>query len=320
VDYYWKRATTLLRRIAIANERGWHRAAWQLFDDLPETMLQLQRHAGTAHSALVAHANARFVPNPSEVFRDLLALESEFEEVEVDLKSHTIAVTTDAIVLEEVGLGPFKVRLDWEDRDSPQPYRVIALDPNPASCNKEVTHPHVNSETLCEGTGRQAIRSALAQGRLYDFFMLVSRILHTYGDSSPYVRLEDWNGNPCSGCGASTSEDDRYHCQHCDDVLCDECSVSCPCCEEIFCHGCLLSCSGCGRRLCRSCLRRCANCGRKVCGKCLRGNLCGTCHEQQPKDDEHDPSGIESEVPTDGEACPSAAADAHCLGEALVPA
>jgi hypothetical protein len=284
-------------------------------------MQQLQREVGTAYSALVAHAKVRFVPNPSDIFRDLLALKQEFDEVEIDPNRHTVAVITDAIVLEDVELGRFKVQLDWEDLDSAYPYRVIALDPKPAITDSRITHPHVSGERLCEGDGRLAIKAALTQGRLYDFFVLVSQILHTYGSSSPYVRLEEWTGKPCSGCGSSTSEKDRYFCRQCDDVLCNRCIACCPGCEEIFCYGCVLTCSGCGRELCRTCLRTCARCGSRVCGKCLQDGLCGTCHEhQQSRNDDDETSRDLSEATAECETGPGTAADAHRLGEALVPA
>ena len=47
-------------------------------------------------------------------------------------------------------------------------------------------------ERLCEGDGRSAIRQALAQGRLLDFFMLVAGGLRTYNAESPFVALEIW--------------------------------------------------------------------------------------------------------------------------------
>jgi hypothetical protein len=33
-DYYWKRVATLRRQLVAANNRGWHRAAWQVLKDL----------------------------------------------------------------------------------------------------------------------------------------------------------------------------------------------------------------------------------------------------------------------------------------------
>ena len=57
---------------------------------------------------------------------------------------------------------------------------MIALDPSPAASNSETTHPHVQTNQLCEGDGRSAIRHAMREGRLLDFFVLVRQILQTY--------------------------------------------------------------------------------------------------------------------------------------------
>ena len=56
-------------------------------------------------------------------------------------------------------------------------YRVVALDPHPAGSDESVTHPHVRDEQLCAGDAAAAIRSALAGGRICDFFLLVRSVL-----------------------------------------------------------------------------------------------------------------------------------------------
>ena len=169
----------------------------------------------------------------SDIYRDILALDDEFEEVEIDLDEHELSVTTDRIVLEDIDLGPFEIRLDWQRLGASSAYRVVALDPNPAARSDDVTHPHVQDEQLCEGEGRAAIRAALAEGRLYDFFLLVSQLLHTYGRGSAYVELDDWDGVPCDDCGGSVDEDDRYYCQRCGATLCGSCSVTCQGCGRV---------------------------------------------------------------------------------------
>ena len=113
----------------------------------------------------------------TDVYHDLLALKGEFEEVEIDLEENDLSVTTDDIDLDGVCLGPFQIRLEWQQiGQASQPYRVIALDPHPATKSDEITHPHVQDERLCEGDGRAAIADALAEGRLLDFFLLVSQV------------------------------------------------------------------------------------------------------------------------------------------------
>ena len=58
-------------------------------------------------------------------------------------------------------LGPFKIVLDWSDLSATKPDQVIALEPNGAAGDDDVTHPHVHDRTLCEGEGRVPIRNAL---------------------------------------------------------------------------------------------------------------------------------------------------------------
>ena len=42
-------------------------------------------------------------------------------------------------------------------RETSVEYRVIALDPHPATKSESITHPHVQDERLCEGEGHAAI-------------------------------------------------------------------------------------------------------------------------------------------------------------------
>src|SRR5690606_3706651 len=106
--------------------------------------------------------------------------------IQFDPKWSRVTVVTDDIQLEGIPLGPFKIKLDWSRLGDSQPYEVIAVEANPASSSDDVTHPHVQDNRLCEGDGRQALQKALAQGRLFDFFVLVRQILTTYNPSSAY--------------------------------------------------------------------------------------------------------------------------------------
>ena len=127
-----------------------------------------------------------------------------------------VRATTAPIELEGFYLGRFEIRLQWERIHQSSAYRVVALDPQPSSQRKEVTHPHVSSEYLCEGEGRLAIRSALDQGRIGDFFLIVLNLLRTYSPGNAYVELEDWDGVSCSNCDASCSSDELYSCHSCE--------------------------------------------------------------------------------------------------------
>jgi hypothetical protein len=295
-EYSWSKIPQLRRQIDLANRHGWHRAAARRTEDLACAMDGCRRELENGVRVLQVRQRDRPVASASEIYRDILALGDEFEAVDIDPGEHKLSVTTDRIVLEEVNLGPFEIRLDWHLLGSSPAYRVVALDPNPAAKNEDVTHPHVQDGSLCEGEGRSAVQAALAECRLYDFFLLVSRLLHTYGRGSAYVELSDWHGVPCEDCGEYVDEDDRYYCRRCDAVLCSGCSAACGACGEPFCSGCLGTCAACDQEYCSSCLETCRACRKPVCEDCREDGLCRQCRENQDHENqdheehEHDPS------------------------------
>jgi hypothetical protein len=292
-EWPWDYIQKIRRRIDVARRRNWRRAAACLTEDLAAAINGCRQVLDNAVHVLQSRPAKPRVASAVEIYRDLQALDDEFEAVGIDVEKQLISVTTDRIALEGVYLGPFKICLDWSQLDALHPYHVVALDPDPAATNDEVTHPHVQNEHLCEGEGHVAIEAALAEGRLYDFFLLVSQVLHTYGCGSAYVELDDWDGDgvSCNGCGDSISEDDRYYCQSCGSTVCDGCSSTCMGCDELFCSDCLSECIACGKERCRSCLKTCRVCGKQFCEDCREGDLCLSCHKkQQNEEHEHDPS------------------------------
>src|SRR5262249_1962303 len=142
------------------------------------------------------------------------------------------------IVLEDIELGRFQICLNWRRSHSTLSYRIVALDPNPAACNGDVTHPHVNGEHVCEGDGHLPIARALAEGRLLDLFVIVDRLLHTYAPGRAYVELSSWQGNPCHDCGSIMDEEDYSSCRRCEALLCCDCGFGCSACEQFYCGGC----------------------------------------------------------------------------------
>ena len=153
----------LMRQIDIARHRGWHAAARQLSEDLGTRWSTAASDWASSPANCSSTIPPRKLPTESDIFREIMAVHDEFSEVEIDLQSGEISITTDPIVLQETHLGPFQVRLDWNRLGSHQPYRVVALDPHPAAANEAVTHPHVQEEHLCEGEGRAGIESALTR-------------------------------------------------------------------------------------------------------------------------------------------------------------
>ena len=215
--------------------------------------------------------------NSKSILDELAATEAEFGHLDIDLRRQTVSVVTSEIELDNVVLGRFRICLDTKDLGEARPYRVIAIDSEYARDCDETSHPHVQSETLCEGEGSEPIKNALAEGRLFDFFVIVRQILQTYNPNSAYTQLADWYGLECSDCGASVDRDDTDSCERCDVRSCMECSVSCGQCDRNVCGSCSSSCESCSERHCDACLSECRDCGESFCDACLTQGLCDDC-------------------------------------------
>lgn len=289
-EQLWAKVLRLSRDIERARDRGWINAARRLTDDLRRDLHTLQGRLLAMSDRLDGRTSAQ-LPGEGDIFREIMALDEEFLQVETDPESREIHVTTEPIILDGVYLGPFEIRLDLQSIGVPSPYRVVATDANPASTNESVTHPHIQDETLCEGEGRAAIGSALASGRICDFFVLVHRVLNTYARGDAYVELSDWDGITCSDCGATTREDDSLPCRSCDDSLCLDCTVTCQACGHDFCSNCIGTCGLCDNHVCDSCLEQCTKCRSAACSDCLVDGLCSPCQEEEEEaNDENETS------------------------------
>jgi hypothetical protein len=300
-DGDWTQCQSLMRQVDLCTTRNWHHAAAVLTDRL-ERSLECCSDRLREISRQVS-ASGRLLPPQTvrEIFRDLLALSDEFEDVKVDRSNQTLSVTTEPIVLEEIDLGPFEIRLHWDRVGERRPYEIVALEPNPAGESSETTHPHVRGEQLCEGDGRVSIDRALRAGRLLDFFQIVSRILDTYNSGSAYVSLSNWSGSPCADCGDAVCDGDQYTCDRCGDLLCRECLSSCAKCDAICCHTCTNYCRSCEESICSGCQHDCGQCQRLVCNSCLsETGLCEECQEEKDAEsfdeDESDSTPVEAET------------------------
>jgi hypothetical protein len=276
----WEACYRITRQIRRAELRGWHLAAAELSTDLRHSLASFESQVAVILRELPSSTVVKKIVTTSDIYEDLVALGEEFEEVNYDRNGRWLSVTTEPLELEGVFLGPFEIRLDW--RRGQDAYRVIATDPRPPESRENVTHPHVMDDLLCEGEGKQAIRQALAQGRLLDFFTLVAGILRNYNPESPFVELALWYGQTCSDCGAVVSDDDYYVCQKCGSAVCPGCELSCSGCDDSCCSECSTSCSSCDDRYCQKCLGRCRQCRAGVCSGCLdEQERCPQCHEEE---------------------------------------
>jgi hypothetical protein len=280
----WEDLARVTRQIQCAKQRGWHLAAAHLLQDRTWAATFLRDRLAAWIERQRNRSVLRSLPDAGNLYRDLLALQKEFGEVGYEGGSE-LWVTTEPIELEGIGLGRFQIRLNWRAVDVSAPYRVIALDPNPAASDDTTTHPHVRHEHLCEGNGRTAIQSALQDWRLHDFFLVVNQILLTYSAGNAHVELADWGGAACRSCDCSLDEDSRYHCEGCSCLLCANCAACCPGCGYDFCSDCISICARCDESSCQSCLTICSKCKAVVCSGCRETEtLCNKCHERETAD------------------------------------
>jgi len=279
------RLKALKKRMALCRSRGWIGGVARLMEEVEQFARDVPYVAADMERTRLAAAWAS--PSLRDIYLDLQQAEDEFGDLAYDTKEQTLSVTTEAIELEGVYLGPFEIRLDirrlGEARGTP--YTIEALDPHPATSNEAVTHPHVSNGGLCAGDGGAAIQSALAAGRIFDFFSLVQAVLTNYNPQSPYVSLDEWSGIACHECGYSVSQDDVYWCAICENDFCQDCSSYCSRCNETVCHNCLETCPVCDESVCPGCLDTCPHCGRELCRTCLEEEQC-PCKEEQEEDDE----------------------------------
>ena len=311
----WREATRLMRQIEQAQHRGWPRAAAELASSLRRDLEDLCHHLTAQVETLRRPLAGRTVAGEAEIYRDLVALGEEFEGLECDFGKHEVCVTTVPIVLEGYYLGPFQIRLDWRQLQATSAYRVVAMEPHPAESNDSVTHPHVSEERVCEGDGRRAIRTALDEGRLADFFMIVAQLLATYAPGQAFVELDNWEGTPCHDCGGHVYEDDRSYCESCDELLCSGCVHCCGQCDTGYCSRCVSRCDACSGAYCESCLEQCADCAAIRCESCLTEGLCQECVDQANKESNDD-----DETITPATTNPHAAVQPAGLGQAPVSA
>ena len=279
----WSKCHSLSRQLDLARSREWILAARRLESDLRSQLQTMTDQLSKLGEGLCGVRQE--VASVHDIYKDIVSLESEFEEVSWSCLQGTLSVTTEEIVLEGIALGRFQVELDWRELPTTW-FRVIALDPNAATSNDNVTHPHVEAESLCMGDARLPIVQALEQGRIADFFSIVNSVLLTYNSGSPYVSLADWTGVTCSDCGDTIDAEDRYTCEKCEHSLCDSCYRHCEACSSYFCGDCVVRCESCDEDVCQHCQRTCKSCRDTFCPRCVEENVCDNCQQEPPTPEE----------------------------------
>ena len=303
---YLERWQRLSRQIDVASRRRWLGALSYLKLELDYLFTSVQNELNVARRITADH-HEPVIPSMSDLVGDLGQIEDDFGEWSYDHRTGVLSVSTEPITLEGIDLGRFAIKLEIRrlaDVDAHRIYRVEALEANPAEGNDGVTHPHVKDDELCEGHAAAAIKAALTQGRLADFYMLVNSVLRTYNAESPYVALDRWHGGmSCHDCGDHVSEDDRCSCGRCDHDFCSDCTSSCRCCRSYYCGDCMRTCPCCEESVCEGCVTACDECDEAVCEHCLESGICKTCREKNHDDTNQQPEPAASgSAPTAGSA------------------
>jgi hypothetical protein len=224
-------------------------------------------------------------PSLKNLVAELRSLDNEFDHVVFDRKDF-LAVQTAPIVLEEIHLGRFSLRLHWPrlaHRADVGCIDIVALDPNPAGENEDVPHPHVRDGQLCAGEATLPLKKALEEGRLIDAFHMIRSVLETYNPDSAHVSLSQWDGFSCWGCGSSTDRDESYFCESCAHDVCSDCTSFCKECDLMRCTSCQPRCDVCNEPYCRNCLTKSACSDLTCCKDCLRA--CAVCSAEVAPDE-----------------------------------
>ena len=124
-----------------AIDKGWFGAAEKIKTrvnrNLNDFSYKLQQFKNMADS------DETKLPKLAVIFADLMQIEDEFGELNFDLKAKTVSVITDPITLDDISFGSFEIRLFIDQMTklySESPYKIIALEPNPAATDENVTH------------------------------------------------------------------------------------------------------------------------------------------------------------------------------------
>jgi hypothetical protein len=286
---YLKRLQRAEQRWELAREHGFSLSEPMLQEQVRDQARSLRI---TLQDLETGHYPSRQEFTLSDFYQDLVQLEEEFPEVSVNWDTNQLMVVTDPIVLEDINLGPFCLRLNWNEWTIGQDLHsleVIADEPNTAELNTEVTHPHVRSGELCSGDAQYALQKALQQGRLAEAFLLIRAVLSEYNPGSAYVKLENWHGTACNNCGSSVIDDDRSYCEACENDYCTYCCDNCGNCGACRCLGCLESCSACDERFCPGCLSTTVT-EQSICRSCRV--RCPKCREFYGPGDLSDETGL----------------------------
>jgi hypothetical protein len=194
------------------------------------------------------------LPTLTDCYKQLEALQREFDTCKLSEKEDEILVTTQEVQLRKLFFGRYYIHISLaaiaaDDRG------FYHIKPVSKACPMYENHYHPHLDTgggLCEGRGEDALTKAFNDGRLYDCCMLINNIMCTAG-GHPYVELR-YFPRPGSASGVAAEEEDLCVCESCAQEVTD---------EEYF------VCENCGDGFCRACMHLCETSNHWVCNGCL---------------------------------------------------
>jgi len=157
----WDKLQKRTRHLQLALDRGWYAAGQHVLKDLDYTVRLLRRELENLQTGLPTNVRPQRLTEPHEMAADLVALAGDFEQVNIDLEQENVSVVTEPIVLEGVHLGSYRIVLHWNRVGRSHPFEIVSEGASAAESDRDVIHPHVRDQTLCEGDGAAPIRAAL---------------------------------------------------------------------------------------------------------------------------------------------------------------
>lgn len=305
----WERVQHTYRRCRLASSHGLLLCLPILKAEMLDALVGLADVASVLRTAYQQTSLTEL--SLSHWYLELEQLHQEFSSVSFQKSEGKLRVETPPITLARVSLGAFALDFKKEGL-SPSicDFYISALEPNPASANTDVIHPHVKDGELCAGDAKAPMKAALASGRLADVFLLIQSTLQTYNPQSAYVKLEHWNGVPCSDCSSTVDPEDSYSCNRCGNTLCGHCFSSCASCSLYFCPSCIRGCATCHVDCCEACIELSEGNGDPLCRNCR--TTCDGCNKVIGKDELDEESQLcqacadseETELSDDADATP----------------
>ncbi len=229
-----------------AAARGWLAAAAAKRRKITSLLRRFDSDQDISARIIRDLASWRAMTTVRQIYDDIMALYDDpvFTAVAVDPRGD-VSATTDEIVVRGVNFGRFRIRL--HDLADPAYWRVRAEATTPLlnRCAVELTHPHVWKSIVCLGKAESAVRAAWYQGRIYDYFCIVARVLNTYSPDTAYQASYVWFNDT----------DDRRvaRCAVCEDPLSTgDYELFCAVCLQDICESCVAAVVG-GRAICANC-------------------------------------------------------------------